>query len=189
MKNLFINLPIKLSLFHLKIKFHRNKSKRKGRYSTLTCHKNFIPSKKSTRQNLANSLSPKETNFEDRLTLLSNFQPNYPFPTFPFLELTSLSFCVYAREQEIDTFCSRFLTNDLHIPHVPNPTANERNGCTGWKIDRNLRARSRNFAAEGPRRGFWSRPWNVISNLGPRRVLSTRDTRDSIRAGYVSRVL
>lgn len=106
MKNLFINLPIKLSLFHLKIKFHRNKSKRKGRYSTLTCHKNFIPSKKSTRQNLANSLSPKETNFEDRLTLLSNFQPNYPFPTFPFLELTSLSFCVYAREQEIDTFCS-----------------------------------------------------------------------------------
>lgn len=106
MKNLFINLPIKLSLFHLKIKFHRNKSKRKGRYSTLTCHKNFIPSKKSTRQNLANSLSPKETNFEDRLTLLSNFQPNYPFPTFPFFELTSLSFCVYAREQEIDTFCS-----------------------------------------------------------------------------------
>lgn len=97
MKNLFINLPIKLSLFHLKIKFHRNKSKRKGRYSTLTCHKNFIPSKKSTRQNLANSLSPKETNFEDRLTLLSNFQPNYPFPTFPFLELTSLSLSVYMR--------------------------------------------------------------------------------------------
>lgn len=97
MKNLFINLPIKLSLFHLKIKFHRNKSKRKGRYSTLTCHKNFIPSKKSTRQNLANSLSPKETNFEDRLTLLSNFQLNYPFPTFPFLELTSLSLSVYIR--------------------------------------------------------------------------------------------
>lgn len=186
MKNLFINLPIKLSLFHLKIKFHRNKSKRKGRYSTLTCHKNFIPSKKSTRQNLANFPSPKETNFEDRLTLLSNFQPNYPFPTFPFLELTSLSLslCICAWTRDWYVLFPWFLTNDLHIPHVPNPTANERNG---WKIDRNLRARSRNFAAEGPRRGFWSR--NVISNLGPRRVLSTRDTRDSIRAGYVSRVL
>lgn len=68
-----INLPIKLSLSHLKIKFRRNKTKKKGKYSTLACHKNFIPWKKSIRQNLANSLSPKETNFEDRLTLLSNF--------------------------------------------------------------------------------------------------------------------
>lgn len=41
------------------------------------------------------------------------------------------------REQEIDTFSSRFL-NDPHIPHVPNPTASERNG---WKsiVERNLR--------------------------------------------------
>lgn len=138
MKNLFafiyiINLPIKLSLSHLKIKFRRNKTKKKGKYSTLACHKNFIPWKKSIRQNLANSLSPKETNFGSFNTPVK-FPPNYP-ATFPFFELTflSLSLSLYVR---VNKRLIHSLPDSWTIPTFPTfrirPRTNETDGNRSW---------------------------------------------------------